>query len=494
MRRLTPVLFLVLGGTAPRPAASPRYDLVIANGRVVDPASGVDRVLDVGIVGGRIRAVAPGPLAGRRVIDARGQVVAPGFIDLHSHVGDDLATTAYLVRDGITTHLELEMGAWPIGTWYAKRAGRHLLNYGASVNHLEARKAAQLHDSAFRRAIAGPVDSNAYSASHAIPAAVYQRLLANLRAGIAAGGIGVGSGTQYGPGITRRELLDVARIAAQTSTALFTHIRYGSLVEPGSTFDAIQEVIADAAVTGASIHVVHLNSMAMSSTPNMLRLIHAARDRGIDVSTEIYPWDASVDEIRSVIFEPGWEARWGVTAHDLQSTVTGQRLTPEEFTAIRNGTAPDGVLMHMNTEETLVAALQDSIVMVASDGVSLKSPNDHPRTAGTFARILGRYVRERKAIGLMDAIRKMSLMPAQRLERFVPAMRRKGRIAVGADADLTIFDPATVTERSRYLDAMQYSTGITTVVVNGTVVVDQGEVVNRVWPGQPIISGPIARR
>ncbi len=187
-----------------------------------------------------------------------------------------------------------------------------------------------------------------------------------------------------------------------------------------------------------------------------------------------------------MIFEPGWEQRWGVTAHDLQSTVTGRRLTPEEFVALRTGTAPDGVLMHMNTEETLIGALRDSIVMVASDGVSLTSPNDHPRTAGTFARILGKYVREDRAIPLMGALRKMSLMPAQRLERFVPSMRRKGRLQVGADADITVFDPETVAEGARYLDAMQYSKGISTVIVNGTIVVDLGKVVDGVFPGRPV--------
>ncbi|MEO8450598.1 MAG: amidohydrolase family protein [Gemmatimonadota bacterium] len=464
---------------------APTYDLVISGGRVMDPGTGRNEILNVGIVGTRIAVLSKARLAGKRVIDARGMVVAPGFIDLHSHVGDDVATTSYLIRDGITTHLELEMGAYPIAPWYAKRAGRHQLNYGASVSHLYARYAAQVLDSAFLRA-AGTENREAYSASHDIPQAVYARFLQNLRVGLDQGGIGIGSGTQYGPGITRQEMLDVTRAVAQSRTCLFTHIRYGSLVEPGSTLEAIQEMISDAAITGAAIHIVHLNSMAMSATPAMLGVIHGARARGLDISTEIYPWDASVDQIRSVIFEPGWEARWGVTAHDLQSTVTGRRLTREEFDALKSGTAPDGVLMHMNTEATLVAALRDSIVMVASDGVSLTSPNDHPRTAGTFARLLGKYVRDDHAISLMDAIRKVTWLPAQRLARFVPAMKRKGRIGVGADADITVFDPAVVAERARYLDAMQYSVGIPTVIVNGTVVVDAGKVVDGALPGRPI--------
>ncbi len=235
MKALLSIVVIGLASVAAKAADGADYDVVIVGGRVMDPASGRDEVLNVGITGDKIAALSKAPLSGKRVIDARAKIVAPGFIDLHSHVGDDVATTSYLVRDGITTHLELEMGAYPVAPWYAKRAGRHQLNYGASVSHLEARRAAQVEDPEFRRAAASSADSNQYSATHAIPDAVYPQFLAKVKAGLEAGGIGVGSGTQYGPGITRREMLDVTRLVAESKSCLFTHIRYGSLVEPGST-------------------------------------------------------------------------------------------------------------------------------------------------------------------------------------------------------------------------------------------------------------------
>jgi dihydroorotase len=309
-----------------------------------------------------------------------------------------------------------------------------------------------------------------------------------LEAGLKDGAIGIGSGTQYAPGITRPEMLDLTRLAAQRHMCVFTHIRYGSLVEPGSTLEAVQEQIANAAITGGCVHIVHINSMAMSSTLQMIRLFHEARDHDIDVSTEIYPWDASSDVIRSVIFDPGWEKRWGVTVGDLQSTATGKRLTQQDFDRLRAGTGDDGVLMHMNTEETITKALQDPLVLVATDSMDILDRFSHPRSAGSFARVLGHYVRETGALNLTQAIRKMSLMPAQRLEGFVPAMKKKGRLQTGADADLIFFDPDQVSERARYLDAKEYSKGILYVMVNGQLVVQKGDIVKGVFPGQPVYS------
>jgi dihydroorotase len=475
-------------------ASIEKYDIVIANVRAIDPQTRLDAIRNIGVQGDRIVAVSEQPLQGTRVIDGHGLVAAPGFIDLHSHAyGYD--TSTYQAMDGVTTRLELEIGVYPVKRWYAKKAGHELINYGASVSHNLVRFTAQKGGEAGKPAIPGDTfgdivtDPKYEELSHQpIPQDAYAKFVPMLEEGLADGAIGIGSGTQYAPGITREEMLDLTRLAGQRHTCVFTHIRYGSLVEPNSTLEAVQEQIANAAITGACIHIVHINSMAMSSTLRMIKIFHDARDHGIDVSTEIYPWDASSDQIRSVIFDPGWEKRWGVTPNDLQSTVTGKRLTQREFDELRAGHGEDGVLMHMNTEETITKALQDPLVLVASDSADIENRFSHPRSAGTFARVLGHYTRDTGALSLSQAIDKMSLMPAQRLQSFVPEMKRKGRLQEGADADLVVFDPKTVAEQARYLDAKQYSKGMMYVLVNGRLIIDHGKLIDKVFPGRPVYS------
>jgi hypothetical protein len=475
-------------------AAGPAYDIVILHARAIDPETGLDAIRNIGIIGDKVTAVSTEALLGKQTIEAHGLVASPGFIDLHSHAYG-YQTATYQAMDGVTTRLELEIGVYPVKPWYDKKAGHELINYGASVNHDRVRFSLQHAGDLTDPRIPGET-SDAMNSDpkfeefirQPIPPRFYDRFAPMLEAGLDDGALGIGSGTQYAPGITRQEMLDLTQVAGRKHVCVFTHIRYGSLVEPGSTLEALQEQIANAAITGACVHIVHINSMAMSSTPQMIALFHQARDHGVDVSTEVYPWDASVDEIRSVIFDPGWQQRWGVTAGDLQSRTTGKRLTMEEFDALRSGTGDDGVLMHMNTEETITKALQDPLVLVASDSMDIVNRYSHPRSAGTFARVLGHYVRETGALTLPQAIRKMSLMPAQRLEAFVPAMKKKGRLQVGADADLILFDPQQVSERARYLDAKEFSKGILYVMVNGQLVVRRGALVSGVFPGKPVYS------
>lgn len=465
------------------------HDIVYAGARAIDPETGLDAVRNIAVDGDRIVAISKAPLKGRRTIDARGMVAAPGFIDIHSHATTREAA-GYQVKDGVTTRLELEIGTWPVSAWYQAKQGRELLNYGTSVGHTAVRYFIQKGEgTAGLAALHDPMEKfGAREADEPLSDAASSRLSALLEQGLGEGAIGIGSGTQYAPGISRREMLDVTAVAARSATCLFTHIRYGSLVEPDSAFEAVQESIANAAATGACVHVAHINSMAMRDAPFMAALIADARGRGIDITTETYPWGGSVDAVRSHFFDPGWERRWGVAVGDLQSRTTGKKLTQAEFDALRAGTADDGVIMHMNSEATIAALLRDPSVMVASDGGRIEGANGHPRSAGTFARLLGHYVREAEMIDLSEALRKITLLPAQRLEAFVPAMTRKGRLQPGMDADIVLFDPRTVGTRATYGDAARYSDGFHYVMVNGVFVVDRGKLVDGVSPGRPVWS------
>jgi dihydroorotase len=270
----------------------------------------------------------------------------------------------------------------------------------------------------------------------------------------------------------------VFQLAAQRKTAIYVHMRNGGPVEPG-VIDALQEVIADAAATGASVHVVHITSMGLRQTALLLSMIEGARKRGLDITTEAYPYTAGMTDLGSAIFDEGWQMRQGgITYGDLQWAATGERLTPESFARYRR---QGGMVAHHSIPEEIVPlALANPLVMVASDGI-MQEGKGHPRAAGTYARVLGRYVREQHALSLMDALRKMTAMPAGRL-----GIRTKGRIAIGADADLTAFDAARVTDRATFEKPAQYSEGIQYVLVNGTLVVDRGELVPNVAPGRGV--------
>lgn len=469
MRTVIPVLFsLLLAAAQAQQGHAQQYDIVIAGGRVMDPASGLDAARYVGIRGGKIAAVSATSIMGRLIVDASGMVVAPGFIDLHSH-GQTPENYRFKARDGVTTALEMEVGVSPVPEWYRAREGQALINFGATSGHIAARIAV-MHDSGNLL----PHDT----AKGAVSPEQRRQVLELVRRGLDDGALGIGMGIAYVPLATRAEILDLFRLAAERKTVVYVHMRNGGPVEPG-VIDALQEVIADAAATGASLHVVHITSMGLRETPLCLQMIAGARVRGLDVTTEMYPYTAGMTDLGSAIFDEGWQAKQGgIGFGDLQWALTGERLTAESFARYRKQGGM--VAIHSIPEEVVRQAISNPLTMIASDGI-LENGKGHPRAAGTYARVLGRYVRDQHALTLMEALRKMTVMPADRL-----GIRTKGRIAVGADADITVFDPARVTDRATFENPAQYSEGIEYVLVNGTLVVKGGKLTEGVAPGLPV--------
>jgi N-acyl-D-aspartate/D-glutamate deacylase len=453
----------LLGGCGRSPGTT--YDLVVANGRVMDPESGLDAVRNVGISKGRIEAISDGSLKGTRVIDAKGLVVAPGFVDMHEH-GQQEESYGLMVRDGVTSALELEVGTADVAAWYAAREGGQIVNYGVSIGHIPVRMRV-LHDPS-----TGLLPSGVGGSGKATAAQIAE-MEALMRKGIADGAVAAGFGSAYTPGADMAEIERMFRVAAQGNASTHIHMRGGVA--------GLDSTIAAASAAGAKLHIVHVNSSADSALDIFLQKIQAARDRGQDVTTEAYPYGAGMTEIQSALFDD-WKTwpdeKFGI--HQLVST--GERLTRKTFEEARKrgGT----VIIHARGEEQTRAAILSPLTMIASDGF-IEHGRGHPRTSGTYSKVLGKYVREEKGLTLMDALRKMTVEPARRLEARVPAMANKGRVRVGADADLTIFDPATVIDRSTYEDATIPPAGIPYVVVGGQVVVDGGKL-TAAHPGRGI--------
>ena len=465
--------------------AAETYDLVIANGRVMDPESSLDAVRNVGIRGGKIAAISEGPLAGKQTIQARDLVVAPGFIDLHEH-GQEPRNYQFQAHDGLTTSLELEAGADDVDKWYAARDGKSLINYGVSIGHIPVRNKV-LTKTSSENGLGGKASPEEMAARDAAAhreatpeelAEIEEALEQGFRRGALAEGMGI----NYTPGASHWEIVEAFRAAAKYSASVHVHLRYAGGKEPETGLSALEEVVAAATATGAPLHVVHITSMGLKYTPQLIAMVEGARKSGLDVTTECYPYTAGSTYLQSAVFDPGWQEKLQISFHELQWADTGERLTAETFEKYRKQGGI--VVIHSIPEEVARIAVADPIVMIASDGMPITGAKVHPRGQGTFSRVLGHYVREEKALDLMTALKKMTLMPAQRLEKRAPMFKDKGRIRVGSDADITVFDPNRVIDKATYEKPLEHSEGIQFVLVNGVPVVKDGQLVDGVFPGR----------
>lgn len=459
--RVICLALLTLAGCGP----TEQYDVVIRQGHVMDPETGFDAVSNIGVRDGKIVAIDGGRMRGGLEIDARGLVVAPGFIDLHAH-GQTEENYRLMVRDGVTSAFELEAGTADVAGWYDARQGGQLINYGVSVGHIPARM--KVLGDAGELLPSGPAVTETASLNQ------INAMKAIIEEGLQQGAVAVGFGLAYTPAASTFEFEAMLRVVAEHGATAHIHVKEGPA--------GVQEAIDSAAVTGASLHVVHANSSGGAQTAEFLRRIDLARSLGIDVTTEAYPYEASMTKIESALFDD-WQTWDDDRFRLLQWPLTGERLNRSSFARYR---AQGGfVIMHDRTEEMTLTAIANPLTMIASDGM-ITNGKGHPRTSGTYAKVLGKYVREDGVLTLMDALRRMTIEPARCLGSYVPAMRFKGRVKEGADADITIFDAQTVIDRATYTEPTLPSAGIEYVLVNGVVVVDEGELVSDARPGRAI--------
>lgn len=488
---------------------APVCDLVLNGARVIDPETGLDAVRAVGITDGRIVAVAETAPQARETVDLSGLVLAPGFIDLHSHA-QSVTGLQLQALDGVTTALELEGGALPVGASIAAaEAEGRPINFGFSAAWAGARMHVLDGVSIEPDASGGLATFAQHQAkpNWRLPAsdADVSRILDVLEQAVGEGAIGIGVLVGYAPESGRGEYLRVAGLAERLDTLTFTHTRYLSNEEPHSSLEGALEVISAAAGSGAHMHMCHVNSTSNRMIDQVAAAIERARGYGVRITTEAYPYGSGSTVVGAAFLEPEMLARQGMTPQSLTYLPTGERIADAARLRELRATDPGGLVVvdfFDESDDADMELLQRSLLLpdtaIASDAVPLTPASDtwpvppdhfaHPRSAGCYARTFRWLVRERGALTLAEAVRRCTLLPAQILATAVPAMAAKGRVQVGADADLVAFDPDTITDRATYAEIAP-SEGISHLLVGGAFVVRDGKLDTAARPGRAIRGG-----
>jgi hypothetical protein len=519
-RRLTLLGTLFIAGLFAANLVARDYDLVILNGRVMDPETKFDAVRNVGIQAGRIAAITEDAITGKQTVNAQDHVVSPGFIDGHVHVVTSPLGQKALLRDGVTTQLDLEVGAFPVDFWYDELKGKSQANYGATVSGAAARSAA--FNTAYKNQIGkfksktGNMIDDIYGGmplgsdwSTRTPTEDETKaILEIIEGGLKQGALGVGPPIGYmTQGFSSQETIGMQALTGKYSRFMHVHTRFSSQRAPTSGILAFQEVFASAGDYGGGVIIAHFTAQSLALTRDVLRYADALRERGVPVILEIYPYNygAAGNGVAADYLKPdNYQKNMGRTYSDITEIASGKPLTKERYEELIK-TAPNTAVMFKNaTEQDMLMGLAHPSVIVGSDSFPFTDPktskmvkdwdtpwgtvNTHPRTMGAHAKVL-RLSRDKKLMPLMQAISKMSYQYAKFLQdNGVPQMAHKGRMQVGCDADITIFDPKTARDNSS-LDKGKNSipsTGIPYVIVSGTIVVENSRVLENVYPGKPV--------
>lgn len=488
------------------------YEIAINNGRVIDPETGLDAQRNIGIRNGKIATITGKEITAQRTIDARGMIVAPGFIDTHVHAPDLPLNQRMLARDGVTTALDLENGAYPFARWYARLEGNSYINFGASVSSI-----------AVREALANPVydsitgssaidlfkDAERSNFSKAwVDTRFSDKQLDQLKqmllSEIEQGAIGVGLSLAYhSSGTTSREADIYQEAAAESGALVAVHGRYFGDRPPHTGLVGLEEYIAKAFTIGGGLLLVHLPTNALQDTGLALQTYLKARQKGLSILAEVSPYAFATTMLQAEFLQPdAFESATGLDISNVSLAATGEPLTRERYSQAMASNPGQPVIVNLGHDNAIRTAVTFPYVVIASDALvyqekgtgrlvehfdaDLDELSAHPRTTGAHARVL-RLNREENLMSWSEVLAKLSFYQAQFLqENGVPQMRYKGRIQQGMDADITIFDPETVRDNATLETPARPSTGIPYVLVNGRVVVENGAVLKAAKAGEGI--------
>jgi dihydroorotase/N-acyl-D-amino-acid deacylase len=527
MRQAGLAILLLFAFSAGQPA---RYDLLLRHARIVDGTGSPWFRGDVAITGDTIAAIAPAiDAAAARIVDVQGRTVAPGFIDIHTHARrgiEQTPTAPNYVRQGVTTLMEGPDGSspLPLGPFLTRLETLKIsLNIGSFVGQ-----------GSVRTAVIGEVDRKATPDEIETMKGLVEQAMKD-------GAFGLSTGLFYVPGTftPTAEVVELAKVAGRFGGIHESHQR----TEAAGVLDSVRETIAIGEQGGLPTHISHakvIGTANFGKSVDMLALVDAARARGVDVSLDQYPYTASSTSIQAALM-PAWLLEGGrqATLARLKDSASREKAKGQIAVIIRDergggdlknvqfancGFDPSlagktlydltiqrklaptirnaaevvmwiveqggcSGIFHAMSERDLVRILKHPATMIGSDGEIpvFGRANPHPRSYGTFARVLGVYVREKKAITLEDAIRKMSAYPAARL-----GLADRGVLRPGLKADIAVFDPATVKDMATYTDPHQYAQGFSYVIVNGQVVFENGQM-TEARPGR-VLYGPGRQR
>lgn len=450
------------------------YDIVINNGTIIEPKTEIQTVANIGIKDGKIEVISREKLEGGKIIDAKGKIVCPGFIDIHSHLNMDLYATWLSVKQGITTSLSGNCGMtplMPIKEYLDSMEKRgYPINFATLVGH-----------SWTLREMVGIKDPHVTATAEET-----SEMVKIAEQALEEGAFGISFGLEYAPGANAEEYMPLVELAAKYDKLVPIHIRTDAL----DFAVGLKEAIAMSEKTGARVHISHLAyqfGVYPEVTEMAICMINNAVKKGLPIMCDSGMYEAFATFVKSAVFDDGWHERYGCQLSDLiisTGKYSGQRATKEIIDYIRNneegtvGTAFVGVL------PDLALAIKQPYTMISTDaGLSDKPGNGHPQDTGTFPRVFQKLVREQGALSMMEAVIKSSYLPAKQMG----ISDKKGWLGTGVDADIVIFDPKTIRDNADYMGIGQPDTpptGIHYVIVNGVIMVEEENTYMDRFPGK----------